>query len=108
MHSVEIALEAVGQGLVIKRAPAVLASDVEGLLRFAVELSPEWEGFSEYAVMLQSGPDVYACELKDGTAVANAEPIADAGLVEVAVIAQGNGRRLTTARAIIRLQDSGL
>lgn len=102
-------LVANGQRLSVESTPAVLANAVVGRLCFDVSLSSHWDGFESYYVLLRrSGGDVCACSIEDGTAVADSAAIAGAGTVEVAVMACGGGRRLTSTRAILHLRESGL
>lgn len=105
---VRIGLEAKGQALSVTQAPPLLASAVIDLLRFEVTLSEEWEGFEDYAVLLKNAETVRSCAIEGGQACADREAVAGAGMLEVALAAYGQRGRLTTERAIIRLQDSGL
>ena len=118
-NMVNVRLEAKGQALAITQAPPVLASGIAGLMRFEVFLSDEWAGFENYAVLLRRGGVVRSCEIVWGAsiddassvfgeAIADAEALAGAGALEVAVVAYGEGLRLTTERAIMALRDSGL
>lgn len=105
---VHVGIEAKGQALTVTQAPPLLASAVIDLMRFDVTFSEEWEGFEDYAVLLKNGEIVRSCAIEGGQACADREAIAGAGMLEVALAAYGNGSRLTTERAIIRLHDSGI
>lgn len=107
-NTLHVGLAAKGQALAVTQAPPVLASAVIDFLRFNVELSEEWEGFDEYRVILKNGDTVRSCPIVDGAAVADREAVANAGAVEVALVAYRDGARLTTERVIIRLHDSGI
>ena len=107
-NAINVRLEAKGQALAITQAPPVLASGIVDLMRFEIELSVEWDGFENYALLLKRGGVVRSCEIVGGKAIADAEALAGAGALEVAVVAYGGGLRLTTERAIITLRDSGL
>ena len=107
-NAIHISLEAKRQALTVTQAPPLLASAVIDLLRFDVSFSEEWDGFEEYAVILKNGDTVRSCPIADGQACADREAVANAGAVEVALVAYKDGARLTTERAIIRLHDSGI
>ena len=107
-NAIHISLEAKRQALTVTQAPPLLASAVIDLLRFDVSFSDEWEGFEEYAVILKNGETVRSCAITDGQACADREAIAGAGILEIALVANGGGARLTTERVIIRLHDSGI
>lgn len=108
MHTITAALRANGQGLVITQAPPVLASGVIEFMRFNVELSEEWAGFDAPMLLLKNGAKVYPCAIINGQAVAEAEALANAGRVEVAILARNGNEQLTTQRVIIPLENSGL
>lgn len=106
-QNVHVALRADGQGLTCS-APPVLASAAVDHIVFDVSLSEEWEGFSEYYVMVRNGFVVRGCEIVGGAAIAAGEVIAKAGAVEVSVMARDDDRRLTTESVVITLKNSGL
>lgn len=105
---VHVGLEAKGQALTVTQAPPVLASGAIDKIVFDVKLSMEWDGFENYALLLKNGETVCECEVEADVCVADKHALAGAGMLEVAVVAYGGGRRLTTERVIIRLHDSGV
>ena len=107
-NMVHVGLEAKGQALTVTQAPPVLASDAIGKVIFDVSFSDEWEGFERYALLMKNGRTVRSCDIAAGVACADRDALADDGMLEVAVVAYGDGTRLTTERVIIRLLNSGL
>ena len=107
--NVHVALRADGQGLSIVEAPPVMANGAIDRVSFDLSLSDEWEGLGRCYVMLRrSGGLTRACEAIGGVAIADAEALSGAGPVEIAVVAEGDGKRLTTERVILPLYESGV
>lgn len=105
---VRIGLKAEGQALAATLAPAVLASGIVELLHFEVDLSEEWDGFENVAVIVRNGEAVEVCEVVDGEASVDGGVLQKAGAFEVAIIGQGAAGRLTTETAVFPLRDSGV
>ena len=106
-YSVEITLTLDGQELEVS-APAVVASGTRNKIAFAVELSEEWEGYEDYWVVLQRKHCEKWCRVEEGRAAADAEAMAAGGVLSVAVVAESEGKRLTSALGRIDLSESGI
>lgn len=105
---VHVGLEAEGQALAIVQAPPALASGAVDRIVFDVKLSEEWEGLEGYTLLMRSQGGVYACEIVDGTAYADARAVASDGVVEVCIFAQRGADRMTSGIATVSLYNSGL
>lgn len=106
MEYVHVALNADGQRLEVQ-APPVLANGAVNRLRFDVSVSEHWDGLEIYVVIRGRG-GCRACKVEQGSAVADAAAVSAAGFLEVALAGYSPGRRLTTQRVTMRLNDSGL
>ena len=107
--TVHVSLRAEGQGLSIVEAPPVMANGAIDRISFDLSLSDEWEGLGHcYVLLRRSGGLTRACKAIGGVAIADADALAGAGNVEVAVMAEGSGKRLTTERVILPLYESGI
>lgn len=106
MDCVHVALIADGQRLEVQ-APPVLANGAINRVRFDVTASEHWEGLEIYVVLRGRG-GCRACKVEQGAAVADAAAISEAGFLEVALAGYAPGRRLTTQRVTMRLENSGL
>ena len=102
-HTVTVQLAAKGQGLEIVQAPAVLASGVIDFLRLELATSSEWAGL-ELTALVRNGGEVTACPVVGGVAVVDGAAVARPGVVEVAIMGQGNGGRYTSTVALLELR----
>ena len=107
MLNVHITLKAKGQALLYE-APPILASGAINKITFDLVLSEEWSGFRDYYVIMRRSGVVRACRVSNGSAIADSEAIAGAGALEVSILAEKPGARITTERVILKLKDSGI
>ena len=100
----EIKLQANGQALEIVSKPPVVASGIIHYLRFLCDLSQEWQGYERYFVLCRNAGAVRAHAIVDGVAYIENEPLDTWGTLEVAIMAEREGARLTTESVTVPIK----